>query len=97
MFLCSNSGCKATTEIPTSEKKRVGKARFYYVNRRSVLAMAKLVAIMNMPGPVKSKSFAGHISKIAHMTEQVTKAEMETAGQEVKKGNESWQRLSCGH
>ena len=52
---------------------------------------------MNMPGPVKSKSFAGHVSRIAHVTEQVAKAEMETAGQEMKKGNESWQRLNCGH
>ena len=59
--------------------------------------MAKFAAIMNMPGPVKSKSFAGHVSRIAHVTEQVAKAEMETAGQEMKKGNESWQRLNCGH
>ena len=65
MLLCTNNGCKATTEIPTPEKKIAGKTRFYDVNRRSVLAMrligrgraalAKFAAIMNMPGPVKSK------------------------------------------
>ena len=65
VLLCTNNGCKATTEIPTPKKKIAGKARFYDVNRRSVLAMrligrgraalAKFAAIMNMPGPVKSK------------------------------------------
>lgn len=40
LFLqCANNSCRALTELPTSEKIVHGKARFFYINRRSALAM----------------------------------------------------------
>ena len=91
---CSNNGCKAFTELPTSEKIVRGKARFYDVNRRSTLAMriigrgraalTKFCAVMNMPGPVAKKSFQTHVKAIARVSKQVAEAEMEKAVRDLR-------------
>ena len=93
VLLCSNTKCKAVTELPTSEKKSVGKSRFYDVNRRSTLAMrligraalVKFTAIMNMPGSVKKKSFATHVSRIAKVSKLVAEADMQKVGNDIRR------------
>lgn len=95
VLLCSNIKCKNATDLPTSEKKCIGKSRFYDVNRRSKLAMrligrgraalVKFTAVMNMPGPVKKKSFATHVSRIAKVSKLVAEADMKKTGNCIRK------------
>ncbi|XP_032242112.1 uncharacterized protein LOC116620586 [Nematostella vectensis] len=95
VLLCSNNGCQAMTELPTSKRIVNGKARFYDVNRRSALAMrvigrgraalVKFCAVMNMPGPVKPKSFSSHVRAIHRVSKQVAGSEMAKAVKEIRK------------
>ena len=90
---CSNGDCKACTELPTSQRVVRGKARFYDVNRRSTLAMrvigkgraalVKFCAVMNMPGPVATKSFNTHVKAIARVSQDVAESEMKKAAKEI--------------
>lgn len=81
---CMNSACHMFLELPTSEKRVRGKARFYDVNRRSALAMCvigrgraaltKSCAVMNMPGPVAKQSFNMHVLAMAPISQHVAEA-----------------------